>query len=45
MAIGAQHPEVVKPMVVVHAVAIVDLNGERASPPFGETAFFASIPQ
>ncbi len=43
MTIRAQHSEILEAMVVADAIAMVDLDGDGATPPFIDTAFVAAI--
>ena len=43
VAVWAEHAKVLKPMVISHAVDVVDVNIQRAPPPLADTAFLASI--
>ena len=38
VAVRAEHPQVLKPMIVFHAVDVVDVHRERFSQPFSKTA-------
>jgi hypothetical protein len=45
MTVWAEHAKVLQAVVIVHAIAVIDLNCERASPPFSEAAFLARVLQ
>lgn len=45
MAIGAQQPQVLDPVVAAIAVHVIEMEGQRLSPPIGNAADGALVDQ
>src|SRR5919202_7129523 len=45
VAVGTKEPQVLEPMVVANAVAMVELQNQRPPTPFGDAALLARVRQ
>jgi hypothetical protein len=43
VTVRTEHPKILNPMIVVNAVDVVDLDGQRAPPPFAQATPIATI--